>query len=126
MSNTLLNAHHTWWSNLYGTSFVEIPNKTIEKGFYMQLYLLACCSRTGEAAPGLYANWIMQNAYWYGDYTLNYNHETPFYFACPTNHTELADCYDKAVIDWLPNAQALAKTSGWTGRILSGAYRTFA
>jgi len=113
--NTLLNAHHTWWSNLYGRSFVEIPNKTIEKGFYMQLYLLACCSRTGEAAPGLYANWIMQNAYWYGDYTLNYNHETPFYFACPTNHTDLADCYDKAVIDWLPNAQALAKARGWTG-----------
>ena len=113
--DTLLNAHHAWWNNLYGKSFVEIPNKVIEKGFYMQLYLLACCSRTGEAAPGLYANWIMQNAYWYGDYTLNYNHETPFYLACPTNHTELMNCYDKAIIDWVPNAQALAKARGWTG-----------
>jgi hypothetical protein len=113
--SALLNAHHAWWNNFWGKSFVEIPNKTVERGYYMQMYLLACCSRTGEAAPGLYANWIMQNAYWYGDYTLNYNHETPFYFACPSNHPELADCYDKAVIDWVPNAQALAKTRGWTG-----------
>jgi alpha-L-fucosidase 2 len=113
--DTLLGAHHVWWNNLYGKSFMEIPEKIVEKGFYMQLYLLACCSRTDEAAPGLYANWIMQNPYWNGDYTLNYNHETPFYFACPTNHTELVDCYDKAVIDWIPNAQALAKLRGWTG-----------
>ena len=113
--NTLLNAHHAWWNNFYGKSFVEIPNKVLEKEFYGSLYLLACCSRTNEAAPGLWGNWIFENPAWFGDYTLNYNYETPFYMACQTNHPELADCYDKPVIDWVPNAQAEAKANGWTG-----------
>jgi alpha-L-fucosidase 2 len=113
--DSLLSAHHAWWSNFYGKSFIEIPDKTIEKEFYGSLHLLACCSRTDEAAPGLYANWIMENPAWFGDYTLNYNHETPFYIPCPTNHPELTDCYEKAIIDWVPNAQAEAKANGWTG-----------
>jgi alpha-L-fucosidase 2 len=111
-----LNAlHRIWWNNFYGKSFVEIPNKTLEKEFYGSLYLLACCSRTNEAAPGLWGNWIMRNPAWSGDYTLNYNYEVPFYMAFPTNHPELADCYDKSVIDWVPKAQAEAAASGWTG-----------
>jgi hypothetical protein len=35
--------------------------------------------------------------------------------AFPTNHCELADSYDKPVIDWVPNAQAEATANGWTG-----------
>ena len=33
----------------------------------------------------------------------------------PTNHPELADCYDKPVMDWVSNGQAQATDSGWTG-----------
>jgi hypothetical protein len=109
------SAHHAWWNNFYSRSFIEIPNKTIEKEFYGSLYLLACCSRTNEAAPGLWANWVMENPAWNSDYTLNYDYEAPFYMAMPTNHPELADSYDKPVIDWVPNAQAEATANGWTG-----------
>jgi hypothetical protein len=113
--DALSNGHHTWWNNFYGRSFVEIPNKTIEKEFYGSLYLLACCSRTNEAAPGLWGNWVMENPAWNSDYTLNYDYESPFYMAMPTNHPDLADSYDKPVIDWVPNAQAEATANGWTG-----------
>ena len=114
-ADNYLNAHHTWWNNFYSKSFVEIPNKTLEKEYYGSLYLLACTSRTGEAAPGLFGNWATGNPAWNGDYTLNYNYEAPFYMAFPTNHTELADCYDKPVIDWLSKAQSEATANGWTG-----------
>ena len=111
-----LNAsHHAWWSNFYTQSFVEMPNKTIEKEYYGSLYLMACCSRTHESTPGLWGNWVMENPAWNGDYTLNYNYESPFLMAFPTNHVELADCYDKTIIDWIPIAEAQAKDSGWTG-----------
>lgn len=113
--DSMNSSHRTWWNNFYGKSFVEIPDKTLEKQFYASLYLLACCSRTNEAAPGLWGNWVMRNPGWNGDYTLNYNYESPFYMAFPTNHVELADCYDKAVVDWVPKAQAEASANGWTG-----------
>lgn len=113
--DALNNSHYIWWNNFYAKSFVEIPNKTLEKEFYGSLYLLACCSRTNEAAAGLWGNWVMENPAWNSDYTLNYDYEAPFYLAGPTNHPELADSYDKPVIDWIPNAQAEAKANGWTG-----------
>ncbi len=110
-----LTTHHAWWDAFYAQSFVEIPNKVIEKEYYASLYLLASASRTGEAAPGLWGNWVMKDPAWNGDYTLNYNYEAPFYAAFPTNHVELANNYDKAVIDWVPKAQAEATANGWTG-----------
>ncbi len=113
--DALLVKHHAWWDAFYRQSFVEIPNKTIEKEYYASLYLLASTSRTGEAAPGLWGNWVMKSPAWNGDYTLNYNYETPFYAAFPTNHVALADSYDKPVLDWIPNAEAEAKAGGWTG-----------
>ncbi|HEY4106073.1 MAG TPA: hypothetical protein VGM44_19365 [Polyangiaceae bacterium] len=113
----LLAKHHAWWSAFYRKSFVEIPNKVVEKEYYASLYLLASTSRTGEAAPGLWGNWVMKPPAWNGDYTLNYNYEAPFYAAFPTNHVELADSYDKPVVDWIPTAQAEAQTNGFTGAL---------
>ncbi len=113
--DTLSARHHAWWSTFYQQSFVEIPNKTIEKEYYASLYLLASTSRSGEAAPGLWGVWVMTDPNWNGDYTLNYNYEVPFYAAFPTNHVDLADAYDEPVLDWVPNAQALATMRGFTG-----------
>jgi alpha-L-fucosidase 2 len=113
--DSLASAHRAWWDAFWNKSFVEIPDKLIEKQYYAGLYLLASASRTGETPPGLWANWVIKDPAWNGDFTLNYNYEAPFYLAGPTNHTELADSYDKPIIDWLPKAQALATTRGWTG-----------
>ena len=113
--DALLVKHHAWWDAFYRQSFVELPNKTVEQEYYGSLYLLASTSRTGEAAPGLWGNWVMKSPAWNGDYTLNYNYETPFYAAFPTNHVELADSYDEPVLAWVPNAEAEAKAGGWTG-----------
>jgi len=113
---TTYNANHgTWWDNFYAKSFVEIPNKTIEREFYASLYLLACCSRANCAPPGLWGDWVMTDPAWNSDYTLNYNYETPFYLSFPTNHVELAASYDAPVINWVPNAEAEAARNGWTG-----------
>ena len=111
----LTTAHLAYWASFFRQSFVEIPDKTLEKHFYASLYLLASASRTGEAAPGLWGNWALKSPAWNGDYTLNYNYEAPFYAAFPTNHVALADSYDKPVIDWVPKAQAEAVMNGFTG-----------
>ncbi len=104
-----------WWDTFWGKSFVEIPDKNIEKEYYGSLYLLASTSRSGEAAPGMWGDWVMTNPAWNGDYALDFNYEAPFYAAFTANHVELTDAYDKAVIDWLPLAQSLATERGFTG-----------
>jgi alpha-L-fucosidase 2 len=108
-------AHRAWWDEFYRKSFVEIPDKLIEKEYYASLYLLASTSRSGEAAPGLWGDWVMRDPDWNGDYALDFNYEAPFYAAFTANHAELTESYDKPVVDWLPRAQELATQRGFTG-----------
>ena len=113
--DTLSTSHQAWWDALYRKSIVQLQDKTLEKQYYASLYLLASTSRAGEAPSGLWGVWTMKDPAWFGDYTLNYNYEAPFYAAFPTNHIELAESYDKPVLDWLPHAQAEAASHGWKG-----------
>ncbi|MBV1852835.1 glycosyl hydrolase family 95 catalytic domain-containing protein [Catellatospora tritici] len=109
------SAHRGWWSNYWSQSYVEIPDKAVEKSWYGSLYLLAASSRNGKYAPGLWGNWITGNMGWNGDYHTNYNYETPFYAALPTNRLDQAGAYDKPVLDWQSRAQTLAGQNGFTG-----------
>lgn len=114
--STLNTAHRTWWQNFWQQSYVEIPNKAVEKSWYGSLYLLASASRTGEAAPGLWGPWATSNSMnWNGDYHTNYNYEAPFYAALSTNHIPQMDSYDQPVLDYLPAAEAAATAAGFTG-----------
>jgi alpha-L-fucosidase 2 len=114
--NTLNGTHRSWWQTFWGKSFVEITDKSIEKSWYGSLYLLGSSSRTGKYAPGLWGPWITQaNMNWNGDYHTNYNYETPFYAALSTNHIDQIAAYDKPVLDYQANAQALATANGFTG-----------
>ncbi|WP_186438519.1 glycosyl hydrolase family 95 catalytic domain-containing protein [Cohnella terricola] len=113
--DSLKSSHQSWWDSFYSKSFIEIPNKTIEKFYYGSLYLLGSSSRAGEAPPGLWGAWIARNSDWGGDYHMNYNYQAPFYFAMPTNHAELAASYDKPILDYVPKAQARAASAGYAG-----------
>ena len=108
-------SHRSWWQGYWDQSFVEIPDKSIEKSWYGSLYLLACASRSGKAAPGLWGNWITGAMNWNGDYHTNYNYEAPFYAALSTNHIAQMDSYDQAVLDWQSAGQTLATQNGYTG-----------
>jgi hypothetical protein len=111
--------HQAWWDAFYRTSYVTVPDKIIEKEYWASLYILASTSRTGEIAPGLWGPWVMQDPSW-GYYTMDYNQEVPFYAAFPTNHVELADCYDPPIIAYtLSNAEAQATAAGFTGALFS-------
>ncbi|MFC5532596.1 discoidin domain-containing protein [Cohnella yongneupensis] len=113
--DNLKSSHQAWWNAYYGKSFIEIPNKTIERSYYASLYLMGSVSRAGELAPGLWGNWLARNGDWRGDYHLNYNYEVPFYWTLTNNHVELAENYDKPVVEWIPKGQALASANGFSG-----------
>jgi len=108
-------SHRGWWQTYWSQSFVEIPDKAIEKSWYGSLYLLASSSRAGKYAPGLWGNWITRDMSWNGDYHTNYNYEVPFYSALSTNHLTQAGSYEQAVLDWQSRGQSLASQNGFTG-----------
>ncbi|MCX6880399.1 MAG: hypothetical protein NTW21_42325 [Verrucomicrobia bacterium] len=108
--------HQKWWSDFWARSFIEIPDKLIEKHWYGALYILACCSREGKVAPGLWGNWNTTDApNWQGDYTLNYNFQAPYYIAHSANHVELTLPFYKAILDFMPKGLEMARTRGWKG-----------
>lgn len=113
---TLEAQHQAWWSNFWSRSFIEIPDKEIEKHWYAALYVMGSCSRAGKVAPGLWGNWVTtDNPNWHGDYTLNYNFQAPFYMVYSANHTDLSLPFYQAILESMPNARALAQRNGWKG-----------
>ncbi len=112
----LYQTHLKWWGKFWSKSFIEIPDKLIEKHWYGALYILGCCSRPGKIAPGLWGNWLTTDTpAWHGDYTLNYNFEAPYYIVYSSNHADLADPYYAAINSFMPMGREMAKTHGWKG-----------
>lgn len=108
--------HRAWWTKFWARSFIEIPDKEIEKRWYAALYVMGSCSRAGKIAPGLWGNWLTTgNPKWHGDFHLNYNFQAPFYMVYASNHADLSLPFYQAIIESVPNGQAMAKRHGWKG-----------
>lgn len=109
-------AHRRWWADFWSRSFIEIPDKEIEKRWYAALYVMASCSRPGEVAPGLWGNWLTTDSpNWQGDYHLNYNFQAPFYLVYACNQADLSLPFFQPVMDWMPQARDFARERGWKG-----------
>ena len=103
-------AHQQWWRDYWARSFIEIPDKLIEKHWYGAQYIMASCSRAGKVPPGLFGNWITTDApAWRGDFHLNYNHEAPFWGLYASNRVETAASYETPIMEFLPQAKANAR-----------------
>jgi alpha-L-fucosidase 2 len=111
-----LSANEAWWASFWDASYVEFANNPVlQEEYYGSLYLLAASSEPNTAPPGLWGPWVETNPAWAGDYTTDYNFETPPLAYFPTNHVALANSYDTAMETWLPDAEANATSNGYTG-----------
>ncbi len=107
--------HREWWKSFWAKSFIEIPDKEIEKRWYAALYVMGSCSKAGKVAPGLWGCWVTLFAQWQGDYHLNYNFQAPYYIVYASNHADLSVPYYQAILEALPRGKELAKKRGWKG-----------
>lgn len=108
--------HRGWWREFWARSFIEIPDKEIEKHWYASLYALGSCSRAGRVAPGLWGNWLTTDTpNWHGDFHLNYNFQAPYYLAYSANHADLSLPFYQAVLESMENGRAMAERHGWKG-----------
>jgi len=107
--------HREWWKGFWAKSFIEIPDKEIEKRWYAALYVMGSCSKAGKVAPGLWGCWVTLFAQWQGDYHLNYNFQAPYYIVYSSNHTDLSTPFYQAILESVPRAKEMAKKHGWKG-----------
>lgn len=102
--------HGEWWKRFWSKSNVRLHDEVIENHWYAGLYTLACCARNKKFAPGLWGNFSTQDRMpWHSDYHLNYNYQAPFFGLPSANHTELMDCYDTPLEDFVPYAQEFSR-----------------
>jgi hypothetical protein len=111
-----LSSSEASWASFWAASYVEFDNnQALQDEYYGSLYVLACSSEPNTLPPGLWGPWVETNPAWAGDYTLDYNYQTPPLAEFPTNHVALAASYDTPVEAWLPNAESYATSRGFTG-----------
>ena len=104
-----LAKHDKWWKDFWNKSNLTLADKTAETGWHGGLYIMACCSRNRNYAPGLFGNFVTTDAPgWHSDFHLNYNYQAPYYALVSSNHVELMENYDKALEDFLPTAEQYA------------------
>ena len=56
-------AHAKWWASFWEKSAVRLPEMPdVQSFWYAMQYLLACSSRKGKIAPGLFGPWVFGDA----------------------------------------------------------------
>ncbi len=108
--DALKKAHQSWWASFWDLSHVNIGDEWFERYYYQSQYLLACSSRSGKIAPGLWGPFItIEETAWAGDYHLNYNYQSPFWACFSSNQVCLADNYDLPLLDYMDKGRAYAR-----------------
>ena len=107
---SILSKHKDWWHSFWSESFIDLSDDFMENLWYLNQYFLACCSKKGKVAPGLYGNWITNDSSsWHGDYHLNYNFQQQYWGVYAGNHLELASPYYDFIYRILPMAKKEAR-----------------
>jgi len=115
----LAEAHEAWWSGFWNESYVNMDDPELEYWYWSSQYLLACSTRAGKFAPGLWGPFITSDyTDWAGDYHLNYNYQAPLWACYSSNHMSLTENYDKPVLDFMPEGEILARKLCGCGGVL--------
>jgi len=111
-----LEAHKKWWAGFWTESYVEIPDKVIERQYYLANYIFASCCRDKDYPPGILGSWFCTDRPgWGNDYHLNYNYQAGFYSLFASNHVALGEVQDQPLLDFMPNARELARKINMPG-----------
>jgi hypothetical protein len=109
-------AHRAWWKRFWLKSFVQLHDKVLEDYYYGAQYVMGSSSRPGHLPPSLWSNFLTSdNAGWGGRYFMNYNEEAPFYGVFSSNHTDLAEPYNRMVLAQIPWQKNRTAAAGYEG-----------
>jgi alpha-L-fucosidase 2 len=115
-----LDSNAEWWQAFWQKSSIDLDDKEIMRFYHGALYALACCCPVeGRTPPGLAGGWIQtSDPIWGGNYTMNYNGESPFWGLISSNHQELGMPYVRMVHDFIPRGRILARELNHNGIVM--------
>jgi len=112
-----------WWRAFWEKSWVDLGDRRMNQFWYGCYHALACTSRSGHEAPGLWGAWVtVDETRWGGSKYCNYNYQAPFYGVFSGNRPELALTYAEDMAWYLPYGRIHAANCGYRGAIF---FRTF-
>lgn len=111
--DTAYNEHIKWWKEYWQKSNITIPDKAIEKQWYLNNYLLACCSRKHKFPMPLQGVWTADNGSlppWKGDYHHDLNTQMSYTSYLKANHLEQGECFIDYLLDMTDAGRKFAKS----------------
>lgn len=111
--NTAYNEHKKWWAEYWSQSSISLPDKSLEKQWYLNNYLLACCSRKHKYPMPLQGVWTADNGSlppWKGDYHHDLNTQMSYTSYLKANHLEQGECFIDYLLDMADAGRRFAKS----------------
>lgn len=93
-------AHKAWWNRFWSKASIALPDKQLEKQWYLETYKLGAASRKGAPPISLQAIWTADNGKlppWKGDFHNDLNTQLSYWPAYSGNHLDEASVFT----DWL-------------------------
>ncbi|MHC4691797.1 MAG: glycosyl hydrolase family 95 catalytic domain-containing protein [Planctomycetota bacterium] len=109
----MLAGHKKWWDEYWSKSDVRIPNKVIERQWYLETYKFGAAARIDTPPISLQGPWTADNMKippWKGDYHHDLNTELCYWPCYSGNHLEGG----LGFLNWLWNTKENARA--WTKR----------
>ncbi|HEX6360163.1 MAG TPA: hypothetical protein VF106_44990 [Actinophytocola sp.] len=85
----LVSRHRSWWHRFYPRSFVSIPDKYVQRFYWLQLYKLASATRADAPVVTVWGPWFPEKGNNWTAVWWNTNVQTSYLLANGSNHAEL-------------------------------------
>jgi alpha-L-fucosidase 2 len=85
----LVRGHRAWWNQFYTRSLVSVPDKVVQRFYWIQLYKMACATRANAPVVSEWGPWFPDGG---GSWTAvwwNLNVQVAYPFINGSNHAEL-------------------------------------
>ncbi len=89
-------SHLKWWNNYWSRSAIALPDKLLERQYYLEMYKFACVARSNTPPISLQAIWTADNGNlppWKGDYHHDLNTQLSYWPGYTGNHLDLTASY---------------------------------
>lgn len=86
-----LLSHQTWWKHFWSKSSIVLPDSTLEKQWYLELYKFGSVARSDSPPISLQAVWTADNGRlppWKGDFHHDLNTQLSYWLSYSGNHLE--------------------------------------
>ncbi|WJV50432.1 glycosyl hydrolase family 95 catalytic domain-containing protein [Streptomyces flavofungini] len=81
--------HRDWWHAFYRRSFVSVPDKKVQRFYWIQLYKLACATRSHGPVTPVFGPWFPETGNNWTSIWWNTNVQVTYPIANGSNHREL-------------------------------------